>query len=223
MNYQQLINQLLDLLFLSFYNRHIFLAIFYWKMEKLWVLFILMVATVHSLVEGKIFTKCELVKELERSKISRSLISNWVCLIESESKMDTRLVTGPKTAASYSYGILQINSAKWCTRGRKGGICNKRCEDFLHDNIQEDIECAKIIVNQEGFKAWDGWTKKCKNKMLPDIGNCNRKRRMLVELESDPVISIWWLTTKFDFVLDQKFYYFRTKLCILTIFTSKFS
>ncbi|XP_012227980.1 lysozyme-like [Linepithema humile] len=156
-------------------------------MGKVWILFILMVITVYSSVDGKILTQCELVKELERSKISRSLFSNWVCLVQSESRMDTRLVTGPKTASSYSYGILQINSAKWCTRGRKGGICNKRCEDFLHDNIQEDIECAKIIVNRDGFKAWDGWTKKCKNKALPIIGNC-RRRRMVIKPESDPVI-----------------------------------
>lgn len=150
-------------------------------------MFVLMVITVYPSVEGKIFTKCELVKELERSKISRSLISNWVCLIERESGMNTRLVTGPKTASSYSYGILQINSAKWCTRGRKGGICNKRCEDFLHDNIQEDIECAKKIINQEGFKAWDGWTKYCKDKSLPNIGNC-RRRRMVDEPEFDDFV-----------------------------------
>jgi len=147
-----------------------------------------MIVTVYSSVEGKIFTKCKAVEELQHAKISRSLMSNWICLMQSESGMDSRLVTGPKTASSYSYGILQINSAKWCTRGRKGGICNKRCEDFLHDDIQEDIECAKIIYAREGFKAWDGWLKKCKNKPLPTIENCKRRRRMVAETEFNPAI-----------------------------------
>lgn len=138
------------------------------------ILFVLTIVTVSTSVEAKVFTDCELVKELQRAKISNAFTSNWICLMQSESKMDTTLVIGPKTASSYSYGILQINSAKWCTRGRKGGNCNKRCEDFLNDDIQDDIACAKKIFDQEGFKAWDGWMKKCKSKPLPNISHCKR-------------------------------------------------
>jgi len=145
-------------------------------MRRSWAILAVLIAAICLPAEGKIFQKCEAVKELERAKISRSLISNWICLMQSESGMDTKKVTGPKAASSYSYGILQINSAKWCTRGRVGGICNKRCEDFLHDDIQDDITCAKIIINQEGFKSWDGWMKKCKDKPLPNIGDCRRRR-----------------------------------------------
>lgn len=143
----------------------------------MWAILPVLVVTLYSPVESKIYQTCEAVKELGRAKISRSLISNWICLMQSESGMDTMKVTGPKAASSYSYGILQISSAKWCTRGRVGGVCNKRCEDFLNDNIQDDIACAKIIVAQEGFKSWNGWIKKCKDKPLPNIGNCNRRRR----------------------------------------------
>ncbi|KAM0724729.1 Lysozyme c-1 [Formica fusca] len=159
-------------------------------MRELWVImFILMVVAIRSPVEGKIFTECEVVKELERAKISKSFISNWVCLMRSESGLNSMLMTGPKTASSYSFGILQINSAKWCTRGRKGGICNKRCEDFLNDDIKDDIACGKKIFDQEGFKAWEGWTKKCKNKPLPSIAHCKRRRRMVAPVEViDPAI-----------------------------------
>lgn len=153
-------------------------------MRELWVIIsILMVLTIRSPVEGKILTECEVVKELERAKISKSLFSNWVCLMQSESGMNTALKTGPKTASSYSFGILQINSSKWCTRGRKGGICNKRCEDFLNDDIKDDIACGKKIFDQDGFKAWDGWMKKCKNKPLPNVSHCKRRRRMAVPVE----------------------------------------
>lgn len=153
-------------------------------MRGSWViLFVLTVVTVRAPVEGKILEQCDAVKELERAKISKTLISNWVCLMQSESGMNTALVTGPKTASSYSYGIFQINSSKWCTRGRTGGTCNKRCEDFLNDDIQDDITCAKKIFDQQGFKAWDGWTKKCKNKPLPNLAHCTRKRRMATKIE----------------------------------------
>lgn len=151
---------------------------------------ILAVATVRSPVEGKIYTNCEAAKELQRAKINRSFFSNWICLMQSESRMNSTLMTGPKAASSYSFGILQISSAKWCTRGRKGGICNKRCEDFLNDVIQDDIACGIKIFNQDGFKAWDGWLKKCKNNQnnLPNIANCKRWRRRMAA----PVESILW-------------------------------
>lgn len=158
-------------------------------MKRLWVILSILVITIIHFLEGKILAQCEAVKELERAKIERTFISNWVCLMQSESGMNTRLVTGPKTASSYSFGILQINSAKWCTRGRTGGICNKRCEAFINDDIQDDIACAKIIFDREGFKAWNGWMKKCKNKPLPNIGHCKRRKRMTDEIEeADPMI-----------------------------------
>ncbi|EFN74565.1 Lysozyme c-1 [Camponotus floridanus] len=155
-------------------------------MRKFWmILSILTVLAIRSLVEGKKLTECEVVKELDRAKISKSLFSNWVCLIKSESGMDTALITGPKAASSYSFGILQISSSKWCTRGRKGGICNKRCEDFLDDDIKDDIACGKKIFDQDGFKAWSGWMKKCKNKPLPNVPSppCKRRRRMVPPIE----------------------------------------
>lgn len=158
------------------------------RMRELWVIMsILTVAAILSPMEGKIYTNCEVVKELQRAKINRSFFSNWVCLMQSESGMNTTLMTGPKTASSYSFGILQISSGKWCTRGRKGGTCNKRCEDFLNDDIQDDIACGIKIFNQDGFKAWEGWSKKCKNKPnnLPNIANCKRRRRAAAPVESD--------------------------------------
>lgn len=151
------------------------------------ILFVLTIVSIGLTVEGKIVPVCDAVKELERAKISKTLFSNWICLMQSESGMNTALLTGPKTASSYSHGILQINSARWCTRGRVGGICNKRCEDFLNDDIKDDIACAKKIFDQEGFKAWDGWTKKCKNKPLPNIAHCTRKRRMALEMGAESI------------------------------------
>ncbi|XP_029036119.2 lysozyme-like [Osmia bicornis bicornis] len=141
------------------------------KTKSCLMLSLLTVLAINQL-EAKILTECEAVQELERAKIPRSLISNWVCLMQSESKLDTSLITGPKTASSYNFGVFQISSLKWCSRGHTGGICNKRCEDFANDDIQDDITCALKIQQTDGFKAWDGWMKKCKNKPLPNIGKC---------------------------------------------------
>lgn len=154
-------------------------------MGRPWVILLVSIIAISQLpVEGRILSECDVVRELQLARFSRSMMSNWICLMKSESGLNTRLVTGPKTASSYSYGILQINSNKWCTRGRVGGLCNARCEDFANDDIQDDVRCAKKIYDRDGFKAWNGWVKKCKNQPLPNIGNCRRRRRMVTQVET---------------------------------------
>ncbi|KFB51620.1 AGAP007385-PA-like protein [Anopheles sinensis] len=132
----------------------------------------LMLLAQSSIVRAKVFEKCPLARTLDREQISsRSLISNWVCLIMAESGADTaKLTTLPNE--SKSYGIFQINSKTWCREGRKGGTCNKACEDFLTDDLADDIECAKKIYQEGGFGAWKGWVNKCKQKTLPDLSGC---------------------------------------------------
>lgn len=51
--------------------------------------------------------------------------------------------------------------------------------DFIDDNIKDDIECARMIFERNGFKNWKGWETRCKSKkvtepnpLLPDIKNC---------------------------------------------------
>lgn len=126
---------------------------------------------------AKILTRCEAAKELIKGGISRTFLSNYVCLMENESGLDTNKITGPKGQSSYSFGVFQISSGKWCTRGRAGGLCKKKCEDFADDNIQDDIVCAVQIFEKEGFKHWNGWVKKCKKGPLPNVSACKRRRR----------------------------------------------
>lgn len=153
-------------------------------MEKSWLISLFLVVLIDDRVIGKILTECEIVQQLQQARISRSDISSWICLMQSESGLNTNLITGPKTASSYSYGIFQINSAKWCSRGHSGGICKKRCEDFANDDIRDDIACAKKIQSLEGFKAWDGWVKNCKKKPLPNIQKCSRWWRVYSFIEA---------------------------------------
>ncbi|XP_037909237.1 lysozyme [Hermetia illucens] len=121
--------------------------------------------------EAKVFTRCQLAKELIRYDFPRTFLSNWVCLIESESGRSTsKTLQLPNTSANY--GIFQINSKTWCRKGRKGGLCEMKCEDFLNDDISDDARCAKQIYNRHGFQGWPGWVNKCRGRPLPDVLKC---------------------------------------------------
>lgn len=140
--------------------------------QKLLIIASVLVVLLAVVSDAKIFTKCDLAKELGKNGISRTFFGNWICLANAESGMDTAKVTQlPNLTASY--GIFQINSKEWCRAGRKGGKCNMKCEDFLDDIITNDIDCVKKIQMQYGFNGWPVWVKKCKGKDLPNISNCN--------------------------------------------------
>ncbi|KAH8260982.1 hypothetical protein KR044_001591 [Drosophila immigrans] len=145
--------------------------------------------------QSKLLTRCQLAKELLRHDFPRSYLSNWVCLVESESGRSTsKSMQLPNQ--SVSYGLFQINSKNWCRKGRRGGICNIKCEgkfslcnthvsessfisgggiclaEFLNDEISDDSRCAMQIFNRHGFQAWPGWMTKCRGRTLPDVSRC---------------------------------------------------
>ncbi|XP_061507566.1 lysozyme c-1-like isoform X1 [Anopheles gambiae] len=160
-----------------------------------WAIVSLCLLGLPSLIDAKIYTKCELAKQLTANGISRTYQGHWVCLAIAVSGLDTTKTTMlPNLTANY--GIFQINSKEWCRVGYKGGKCNMKCEgnsvpsvafpcgisslnyyfpsiaDLVTDDITNAIKCSKIIQQQNGFNEWVMWQKKCKGKELPDIANC---------------------------------------------------
>ncbi|XP_001963772.2 lysozyme [Drosophila ananassae] len=122
-----------------------------------------------NLVLAKRFLRCELARKLlEQHGFERSLLSNWICLLEHESELDTsRTTTNPN--GSRNYGLFQINS-RFCQEGRKGGTCNVKCEDLLDDNLRDAAACAKRIQTSDGFRHWNGWQRYCRNTQnLPNL------------------------------------------------------
>ncbi|XP_034106818.1 lysozyme isoform X1 [Drosophila albomicans] len=132
---------------------------------------VLLLSLSPSETQSKLLTRCQLAKELLRHDFPRSYLSNWVCLVESESGRSTsKSMQLPNQ--SVSYGLFQINSKNWCRKGRRGGICNIKCEEFLNDEISDDSRCAMQIFNRHGFQAWPGWMTKCRGRTLPDVSRC---------------------------------------------------
>ncbi|XP_058053685.1 lysozyme c-1-like [Anopheles bellator] len=122
-------------------------------------------------INAKVYSKCELAKQLTLNGVSRTYQGHWICLAIAESGLNSTKVTQlPNLTANY--GIFQINSKEWCRDGRKGGKCNVKCEDLATDSVTGAIQCSKTIQQQKGFNEWQLWQKKCKGKELPDISNC---------------------------------------------------
>ena len=149
--------------------------------------FVLLLAISIEFIEGKILTDVELAVELRLAGVDRSFFTNWICLAKHESGFNTRLMLGPSFKSSFSYGIFQISSLNGCIRGHRGGICKKKCEDFIaSDDIKEDIACAVKIQKELGFKVWKQWERNCKGRKLPEIRWDRIRRDTMMTFNTDP-------------------------------------
>ncbi|XP_078468343.1 lysozyme C-1/C-2-like [Lampetra planeri] len=113
---------------------------------------------------AKVFARCELAKALYDMGVGKASLGDWVCLAFAESSYSTA-ATHRNPNGSTDYGIFQINSKWWCDNGTKGhNACQVKCSELLEDDITKSVACAKLIVQQQGLKAWYGWKSKCQGK-----------------------------------------------------------
>nr|ABI94387.1 lysozyme 2 [Triatoma infestans] len=122
--------------------------------------------------EARVFTRCELARELLWQGIPRGDLPNWICLIETVSGRDTAAITGSDFDGVYYYGLFQISDRYWCMHGEPGHGCSVKCEDLLSDDITASVKCALLIKNQQGWNSWYLWRNQCKGQKLPNVDVC---------------------------------------------------
>ncbi|XP_065168052.1 lysozyme-like [Atheta coriaria] len=111
---------------------------------------------------GKIFTQCGLLNELLRLGVHRSFVGNWICLVRSESYLNTSAVHNK--GSGHNLGLFQLNDKIYCDNKKSGGQCNIRCANFINDDISDDLQCAQKVHAEKGWQAWPGWERNCKQR-----------------------------------------------------------
>ncbi|XP_015261721.1 PREDICTED: lysozyme C, milk isozyme-like [Gekko japonicus] len=140
------------------------------KIQALTTLLFLLIAA----NEAKTMEKCELAKTLKSHGMDGFhgyKLGDWVCMAYHESRYNTNAVGPPNTDGSRDYGIFQINGKYWCADGTypSKNVCNKSCSSFTNDDITDDIECCKRIVQDpQKMDAWTAWVKHCKGKDISE-------------------------------------------------------
>ncbi|XP_055679781.1 lysozyme-like [Lutzomyia longipalpis] len=134
-------------------------------------IFLTLLAVLVAQSEARKFTKCDVVPILWREGFPLAEISDWLCLIQSESAFNSSAIGGPNSNGSFDYGLFQINENYWCKVGQAGNDCNIDCNDLLDDDLTDDLKCVKKIYARHGFSAWNGWKKWCQG-TLPTYREC---------------------------------------------------
>lgn len=115
-----------------------------------------------------VYDSCELANELVQvHEFQSEEIDKWICLVYAESSFMTDAV-GPlsKKDKSKDFGLFQINSFYWCNSSdtklsSEFNICNEECENYLDDDLSDDLRCVRLIFSIHGFKAWRGYYENC--------------------------------------------------------------
>ncbi|CAH2241540.1 jg25520 [Pararge aegeria aegeria] len=77
--------------------------------------FILITFLTFTLIDCKVFTRCQLTRELLKNNFhQKTFLSNWVCLIEQESDRNTAAHT-VKTSRKQYYGLFQVSLVEICS------------------------------------------------------------------------------------------------------------
>ena len=98
---------------------------------------------------AKRYEECELAIELVQHGFAKSSLKDWICLIKSESSMDTRAMNPTNSDGSRDYGLFQINDRYWCqTSGTpSSNICGFDCKgEFDQFNLIEFLIDIFLII-----------------------------------------------------------------------------
>lgn len=136
-------------------------------------------ATNYIAKKERVYTKCELAKELrDEHFFPIEDISTWVCIAYHESRLNTSAVGKLNTDGSADHGIFQISDLWWCSPPGNGKGCHTTCDKFEDNDITDDVACVRTIKAEHdrlfgnGFTAWTVYNNHCAGDTTHYISGC---------------------------------------------------
>ncbi|XP_067683293.1 lysozyme c-1-like [Haliotis asinina] len=140
------------------------------------ILSLLAVTIMTVTVDGKVYSKCELARELvSQHGVARNEAHDWVCMANAESSLRTTAVNTNRGGSS-DYGLFQINS-KWNCDPEDGrqtyNSCRHPCSDYLNNDISDDVSCIKQLRREHrGWGFSYGYGARCSSVTSSYLDGC---------------------------------------------------
>lgn len=140
-------------------------------------------AAIIPLSSSKVYSKCELARELEGIHgIDSEDIGTFVCIAEYQSRFNSEIV-----GQENYYGLFQISSDFWCDKSYgENKACNMYCSQLLDDDLSDDMQCVQKIVEDHtrysgnGFTAWPSGTM-CQSISKTYLSECSIESKKTLE------------------------------------------
>lgn len=128
---------------------------------------------------GKVFSRCELAKELRyKHNLPKDQIHTWVCIAQTLSSFNTAREAPKNADGTSSHGLFQISDQYWCNLNGPGKGCNIDCDSLKDGDITDDVQCVQTIFNEHqklfgnGFQAWAPYEHHCKFERPEALSDC---------------------------------------------------
>uniref|UniRef100_A0A1A9WV20 Glycosyl hydrolases family 22 (GH22) domain-containing protein n=1 Tax=Glossina brevipalpis TaxID=37001 RepID=A0A1A9WV20_9MUSC len=111
-------------------------------------------------VEARVFTRCELAREMFELGIEKSDLATWICIAHFESKLNTSAIGQLNGKWSNNFGLFQVSDRYWCTSNplrHSANMCHQVCQELITDDINAAVECAQVVKKRQGWKAWSAY------------------------------------------------------------------
>ncbi|XP_049738980.1 alpha-lactalbumin [Elephas maximus indicus] len=128
---------------------------------------LLLVGILFPAIQAKQFTKCELSQVLKDiDGYAGITLPEFTCTIFHISGYDTQTIVNNN--GSTEYGLFQISNKYWCRDHQipqSRNICDISCDNFLDDDLTDDMMCAKKILDSKGIDYWLAHKPLCSEKL----------------------------------------------------------
>ncbi|XP_070592907.1 uncharacterized protein [Erythrolamprus reginae] len=108
-------------------------------------------------IQTKIYRRCELAHVFKKNGLDGYegySLASWICMAFYETGFDTKTIDRHK-GGTKDYGIFHINSGLWCKENDSLSkvLCDIACSDLLNPDLEDDITCAKKMVQESSTMA----------------------------------------------------------------------
>ena len=124
-------------------------------------IFVFLLISIYELTtNAKVYNECELARELAIRGFSKSSLPDWVCLIKSESNMNTRARNLLNKKGSEAFGLFMINNSDYCksTNRDSKNICNLNCmRTYKYLRIFNRFHCT-FLFRSFSWRYTNSWS-----------------------------------------------------------------
>lgn len=125
----------------------------------------IVILIITSVTQSKILDRYDLAKVFYDNGLTD--ITQWICMTGELSAYNTSKLMIEKVNSGH--GLFLMYYPYWCGIQGNGGKCDINCNKFRNDDLSDDIECVKVILDMQGIQAWQEAYNICKSNKNNDV------------------------------------------------------
>jgi hypothetical protein len=101
----------------------------------------------NTISQRKILTTVRSINGCEKiPKVILMMLISGICLAYGESRYNTSVVGSLNGDGSKDFGLFQISEKYWCSQGKSGNACGRKCEGMFISMNTFDLKNSEQLI-----------------------------------------------------------------------------